>query len=94
MRDLTTREMLLMYGHVPHENRKQFALSSTNSKLPQVGQNNNIFNNEIEPHKILRFAQYRQRISLHSSNVLCVNVMLFVACVGVYAWWAPSIDLS
>lgn len=31
-----------MYGHVPHENRKQFALSSTNNKLPHVGQNNNM----------------------------------------------------
>lgn len=37
--------MLLIYGHVPHEKRKQFGLFSTNSKFPQVGQNNSIFVN-------------------------------------------------
>lgn len=34
--------MLLMYGHVLQENRRQLALSSTKSKFPQVGQNNSI----------------------------------------------------
>lgn len=34
--------MLQMYGHVLHEKRKQFALSSTTNKLPHVGQNNSI----------------------------------------------------
>lgn len=34
--------MLQMYGQVLQENRRQVALSSTSSKLPQVGQNRSI----------------------------------------------------
>lgn len=43
MRDEMFLVMLLMYGHVEQENRKQLALSSISSKLPHVGQNNSMF---------------------------------------------------
>lgn len=42
MRDEIFCVMLLMYGHVLHENRSPLVLFSISNRLPHVGQNSNM----------------------------------------------------
>lgn len=81
-----------MYGQVLHENRRQIALSSTSSKLPQVGQNRSIVK-LIHLKLKYRLVQTNKQNSDEINNTIHVLRMYQMSICHLTLLYAPKVPL-